>query len=713
MQDGGGGILGGVTDGPATGVDAAAPDDRDAGDRDGGREVGGPDAALDDDGSPSVGMQAGASGSAIEVLRPPGSGRPARRRLGARARAWLRAGRTRWRRSLLLRVVAATVALGLVVVLVVGQFLLQRITNGLVASRMTTAQEESKRGLDEVNQNFRKNNFQDPDLDFPWFVNDQINQLQGPAERPTRDIVLVHALSATEPTPIADRASSSRMEPTSIPLDLRDAVNVDATLQHARLLTLPVRADSGDLEMVRAIAVGGLVDFGPVYGGRYELYFVYRLDNEVQILARVQRTFIVGGVALLALVGAVAWVVTRQVVAPVRLAARTAEQLASGRLDRRMQVRGEDDIARLGRAFNEMAASLERQIHQLEELSRVQRRFVSDVSHELRTPLTTIRMAGEVMYEARASFPPEVARSSELLQTQLDRFESLLADLLEVSRFDAGAALLEIETADIREVVLRVVDGLRPLADRRGTRLVVRAPTATPAEFDHRRIERVVRNLVGNAIEHGEGRPVAVTVASDADAVAVTVRDHGVGLAPAEQRLVFNRFWRADPARARSTGGTGLGLAIALEDAHLHGGWLQVWGAPGMGANFRLTLPRRSGVVLNASPLPLVPLDVPSSARAGVTERAPVAVVVGTDGTAVVASDGAAAVLAEDPHAAVAPPPLRVFVGTDEDRTHPAPVSPASPASCGTPSGVTPGPPPTPPPVTPEGADGAAGSGRS
>jgi two-component system sensor histidine kinase MtrB len=587
---------------------------------------------------------------ATVVARKGERSRPGRRVVD-RVRAWVRFGRMRWRRSLLLRVVAATVALGLVVVLVVGQFLLQRISSGLVDSRMETAQAESKRGLDQVNENFRKNNFKD--LDFPTFVNDQIDQLQGPVDRPTRDVVLEHALSAVEPASIADRASSSRIEATSIPADLREVVNHDASRQHARLLSLPVRLDDGNVEMVRAIAVGGLVDFGPVYGGRYELYFIYRLDNEVAILARVQQTFIVGGIALLALVGAVAWVVTRQVVAPVRQAARTAEELASGRLDRRMRVRGEDDLARLGRAFNEMAASLERKIHQLEEMSLVQRRFVSDVSHELRTPLTTIRMAGEVMYEARGDFSPAVARSAELLQTQLDRFEALLADLLEVSRFDAGAALLEIETADIREVVLRVVDGLRPLAERRGSRLVVRARDATPAEFDHRRIERVVRNLVGNAIEHGEGRPVDITVASNADAVAVSIRDHGVGLSPAEQRMVFNRFWRADPARARSTGGTGLGLAIALEDAHLHGGWLQVWGARGRGANFRLTLPRRSGVVLSRSPLPLVPADVPSSFTVGVSERVPVAIVVGTDGTAVVASDGAATVLAGEATGAV------------------------------------------------------------
>jgi two-component system sensor histidine kinase MtrB len=590
-------------------------------------------------------------------------------RLPARARATARLGRIRWRRSLLVRVVAATVALGLIVVLVVGQFLLQRISNGLVDSRMAAVQSESKIGLDQVNENFAKNNFKD--VDFLTFVNDQIDQLQGPADRPTRYVLLKHAKGEPEVAPIADRASSTQIEATSIPDELRNEVNADPAQQHAQLLSLPVQLDGGRTDLMRAIAVGGLVDFGPINGGRYELYFIYGLEPQVQILDLVERTFIVGGVALVLLVGAVAWVVTRQVVAPVRQAARTAEQLASGRLDRRMRVRGEDDLARLARAFNEMAASLERQIHQLEELSRVQRRFVSDVSHELRTPLTTIRMAGEVMYEARTSFDPTVARTAELLQNQLDRFESLLADLLEVSRFDAGAALLESETSDVREVVSRVVDGLRPLADRRGIAVTVRSAAPAMAEFDHRRVERVIRNLVGNAIEHGEGRPVAITVACDAEAVAVCVRDHGVGLRPSEQRLVFNRFWRADPARARSTGGTGLGLAIALEDAHLHGGWLQVWGAPGLGANFRLTLPRRSGVVLGGSPLPLVPPDAPTSARSGVLERTPVALVVGSDGTAVVASDGAAAVLAGDPAASVSLPPLRAHVGAE-----PLPVGP-------------------------------------
>jgi two-component system sensor histidine kinase MtrB len=256
-----------------------------------------------------------------------------------------------------------------------------------------------------------------------------------------------------------------------------------------------------------------------------------------------------------------------------------------------------------------MAASLQQQIAQLENLSRVQQRFVSDVSHELRTPLTTIRMAGDLIHDSRAGFDPTVARSAELLHKELDRFESLLTDLLEISRFDAGAAVLEVESTDLRASVERAVDAHRALAASRGTDLVLRMPSQPVlADMDSRRIERILRNLVANAIEHGEGRPVEVTIGENDSAVAVTVRDHGVGLRPGEAALVFTRFWRADPARARTTGGTGLGLAIALEDARLHAGRLEAWGALGEGSCFRLTLPRQADATITSSPLPLSPL---------------------------------------------------------------------------------------------------------
>src|SRR5450830_542411 len=182
----------------------------------------------------------------------------------------------------------------------------------------------------------------------------------------------------------------------------------------------------------------------------------------------------------------------------------------------------------------------------MEELSRLQRRFVSDVSHELRTPLTTIRIAAEVLHAARADLDPAAARSAELLSGQLDRFEALLADLLEMSRFDAGAAMLDAERRDVREVVITAVDQATALAGRRGVWLDVELPDrAAVADIDPRRVERILRNLLVNAIEHSDGSPIQIRVASDKRAAAITVRDHGIGMTSEEAERVFDRFWRA------------------------------------------------------------------------------------------------------------------------------------------------------------------------
>jgi two-component system sensor histidine kinase MtrB len=343
-------------------------------------------------------------------------------------------------------------------------------------------------------------------------------------------------------------------------------------------------------------------------GGLFEIYYLFPLGAEEDTIALVQRTVLLSGLGLVLFVAMIAVIVTRQVVRPVRVAARTAARLAGGDLSQRIRVRGTDDIAQLGQSFNDMAGSLQRQIRRLEDLSRLQRRFTSDVSHELRTPLTTIRMAAEVLHTRRGDFPPQIARSAELLQTELDRFELLLADLLEISRYDAGVARLDAEVIDLRVVVARAVEADQMLASRHGCEIVAKMPDeAVHVEIDSRRIERILRNLLGNALDHGEGRPVVVAIGSDDEAVAITVRDYGMGLRPGEAGLVFNRFWRGDPSRSRLTGGTGLGLAISLEDAHLHGGWLQAWGERGVGAQFRLTVPRRVGLALSSSPLPLEP----------------------------------------------------------------------------------------------------------
>jgi two-component system sensor histidine kinase MtrB len=194
------------------------------------------------------------------------------------------------------------------------------------------------------------------------------------------------------------------------------------------------------------------------------------------------------------------------------------------------------------------------------------------------------------------------------MHDQIDRFGTLLNDLLEISRYDAGAVSADFELTDLNGVVGMAISGLEPLAVSKGSEIQISIPSGpAEAELDSRRIERLLRNLLANAIEHGEGKPIQVAVGVSDSAVAVSVTDQGVGMTRAEVDRVFDRFWRADPARMRTTGGTGLGLAISLEDTQLHNGWLQVWAEPNRGASFRLTLPKRQGEVFATSPLPLPP----------------------------------------------------------------------------------------------------------
>jgi len=507
---------------------------------------------------------------------------------------------TLWRRSLLLRVTATTLVLSIVVMTILGFLLLSRVTTGLLDSAERTAVTEASAGLADA-QRISAAAASGTSAASPASVVDTIvASLAARAGSPPQYDVLLLA-GETEGT--APERGTNLVSDASVPPELRETV----------LLTQRQSWTYTEIRYLDGRSAPGIIVGAPLAVtdvGTYELYYLFPLTNEASTLDLVRSTVIGTGVLLVILLGAVAAIVTRQVVTPVRSAARVAEQFSEGHLRERMSVRGEDDLARLAMAFNDMAASLEQQIHRLEELSAVQQRFVSDVSHELRTPLTTIRMAADLIFESRGELDPPTARSAELLQNQLDRFENLLGDLLEISRYDAGAAVLDLENVDLVALVRRAAESARPLAERRGSAIEVTA-LLDPClvECDPRRVDRILRNLIDNAVEHGESQPIDVTVAGDGSAVAITVRDHGVGLSDDDIAHVFDRFWRADPARARTTGGTGLGLSIALEDTRLHAGWLEAWGAPGEGACFRLTLPCRAEVVLERSPLPLVPGD--------------------------------------------------------------------------------------------------------
>ncbi|MFC3994921.1 MtrAB system histidine kinase MtrB [Nocardiopsis sediminis] len=508
------------------------------------------------------------------------------------ARGLVRGVHSRWRRSLQLRVVTTTLLISALVTAVLGFFLVQQVLTGLLEAKRTAALNDHKAGLTAaVNALQDGDQASDPDGRLAQ-ITEELSNSSGTTG--LYEVVILPDVGGLSGYATVDEAS--------VPRRLRDDVGASLELEQQYVTyTEIIRGDTRE----PGLAVGARMSHA------YELYYLFPLDHEQQMLDLVQNTVVFVGSALVILLVVVAYIVTRQVVIPVRLAAGSAERLASGDLAERMKVRGEDDLARLAMSFNDMAGNLQEKIHELEELSKVQRQFVSDVSHELRTPLTTIRMAGDLLYEDRDDLEPTMGRSVELLQSQLERFEELLADLLEISRHDAGAATLALESGDIRDAVMKAVGDAEQIAEKRGIKVVLRLP-ADPcvAEYDSRRISRILRNLVVNAIEHSEGKDVIVTAAGDRDAVAVAVRDFGVGLKEGEEHLCFDRFWRADPARARTTGGTGLGLSIAKEDALLHGGWLQAWGMPGKGSQFRLSLPRKAGKELRGSPLPLAPPEM-------------------------------------------------------------------------------------------------------
>jgi two-component system sensor histidine kinase MtrB len=506
---------------------------------------------------------------------------------------WWRFPITWWWRSLPLRVVL-TEFVASVLVLVLGGFLLmQQDTIGVIDGKKAAAKSAARQAVNTAQQQLNA-----ADLTGDVNVDKLLLDLAtGFANRAGEQFEVI--IITPDQTIIAGNAAAS-----SIPPELQRQVELGNDL-----LMTPTEVDYTDMRpSVAGLAAGATLTLPGT--GRYQIYLMFPLAQEVATLAVLRNAVVTTGAILVILLTFIAALVSRQVVTPVRAARRAAESLASGNLHDRMKVRGKDDIARLATSMNYMASELEKQINTLEELSAVQQRFVSDVSHELRTPLTTVRMAAEVLHEAREDFDPVAARSAELLQKELDRFEALLTDLLEISRFDAGAAVLNLEEADLRDLVHRVVEANAPLAETNNTEITVHTRGEAKAEVEPRRIERILRNLLVNAIEHSEGHPIDIFIESDDVAVAIAVRDHGVGFQASQARQVFHRFWRGDVSRARAVGGTGLGLSIAMEDANLHGGWLTAWGRPAMGAQFRLTLPRKAGTILETSPLPLVPRDL-------------------------------------------------------------------------------------------------------
>ena len=496
-----------------------------------------------------------------------------------------------WRSSLVYRVTGTIVVLSMILIGLLGSALYSRVSAGIFDEKLKLSILDAQSTARNTQIQLSYSKYQDKAA-LTFVFSDILALPPKTYESAAKEIAVFSFKNINKM--FRFNGASNNLDPKSISKKFREETQKSKETQWERTT---LRYLDGKSES--AIVVGHDLVISGV--GKYEFYVIFSLAQQERTMALILNYLWLTGVALTLLIGLTTFFVIRRLIAPIQDAARVAEELTKGNLDLRMDIHGEDEIASLGYSFNEMAVSLQQQISRLENLSKLQQRFVSDVSHELRTPLTTIRMASQVIYASRENFEPTVARSAELLISQIERFESLLTDLLEVSRFDAQAAILEVEAIDIVVLVKETIDYVHPSQDRI---INLKAPNSpVMVDVDPRRIKRIIRNLISNAVDHREGKDIDVQISETENEVSIGVRDYGHGFNYLDKKLLFERFWRADSSRARTTGGTGLGLSIALEDAKLHQGEIDVWGERGKGAHFVLTIPKFAGGSIESKPI--------------------------------------------------------------------------------------------------------------
>ncbi|WP_410171938.1 ATP-binding protein [Amycolatopsis heterodermiae] len=373
--------------------------------------------------------------------------------------------------------------------------------------------------------------------------------------------------------------SGAGIDPRSVPADLRRAVSTSTRIQFQRV------DDLGYPQFFVGIPVQTGTS-GQLSG--LEVYTMATLTQQQASIDALSTTAWQTSALALPFAVVLALLAARQVLRPVRALNKAAGELGQGKLDVRLRVTGSDELARLVTTFNNTAAELERTVGTLRTMEADARRFVADVSHELRTPLAAMNAVTDVLDEDAEQLPPDTAVAARLVSAETRRLTRLVQDLIEISRFDAGRAELRREELD---VAAAVTDSLAARGWAPGTDVVADLPAGVTARLDRRRLDIVVANLVGNALRHG-APPVEVALRAERGDVVLTVADHGPGIPEAMLSQVFDRFTKADTARARSEG-SGLGLSIARENARLHGGDI-VAANTGSGARFELRLPREA-----------------------------------------------------------------------------------------------------------------------
>jgi two-component system sensor histidine kinase MtrB len=361
-------------------------------------------------------------------------------------------------------------------------------------------------------------------------------------------------------------SSSVSLGAAQVPTDVERLVE-RGRLAHKRVRVGPARY----------VLVGGRVAGSPA-----ELYFFFPEDELWSELADLRDILLAGTILMVLLSAAAGSLVARRTLAPVARASEAARSLAEGLLETRLPVGREDEFGAWARSFNEMAEALDAKISALAEAQERERRFTSDVAHELRTPLTALVAEASVLEEHLAAMPPAAQRPAELLVRDIARLRRLVEDLMEISRLDAARETVRVEPVRLRALVEA------SLRARGWEGRVSATGDDVSVSSDRRRLERIVANLVGNAVDHGGGA-ASVRVSADGGEARVEVADDGPGIAPGDLPHVFERFYKAD--RSRGAAGSGLGLAIAREHARLLGGEIDVTSEVGVGSRFVLRLP--------------------------------------------------------------------------------------------------------------------------
>jgi two-component system, OmpR family, sensor histidine kinase MtrB len=379
---------------------------------------------------------------------------------------------------------------------------------------------------------------------------------------------------------------------TSLPSNPTFAPRISPSLQSL------VRSGQLAYERVRSGGHDLLVIGGRIPGSDQQLYFVFGEDRIQRDLTQLRKVLLAGWVLVVILAGLVGRLLAKRTLEPVARASNAARSIAEGLLATRLPVTAEDEFGAWAASFNEMAEALEAKIAALQEAQARERRFTSDVSHELRTPLTALVGEASLLRENLDRMPPEARRPAELLIQDVARLRRLVDELMEISRFDAGRESIEVESVDLLALIRAAIRsrGWDQMVELSGDDVVLSS--------DRRRLERIVANLMGNALEHGGGR-CRVNVGVNGQRAFVEVTDRGQGI-PSEHLVhLFDRFYKADPSRVGT--GSGLGLAIAMENAKLLGGDIEVWSEVGTGSRFTLLLPVMEvlpGRARDVSPLP-------------------------------------------------------------------------------------------------------------